>query len=285
MNKQGFSPATIQAAVKTLRAIARRVNLLNPETVKSYLAMLRVSETRKQKITEDLTRFYEYKKIPFAKPHYRRIEVMPLLPLEVEIDQLASGLGKKSATFILVLKETGMRLGECWNLKWIDLDTESCTIRVTPEKGSNPRTLKISTKLVCMINALPKKWAYIFRNPAVPIENSLHTFRRHFVEQRRKIAKKIQNPRIESINFKSLRHWRASTLYYKTKDILLVKDALGHKSIASTMKYTHLIDQFKEEEYTVKAAQSEAEAKPLIEMGFQFVLTTPDGYMLFRKRK
>jgi len=175
MNKQGFSPATIQAAVKTLRAIARRVNLLDPETVKSHLTMLQVSETRKQKITEDLTRFYEYKKIPFAKPHYRRIEVMPLLPLEVEIDQLVSGLGKKSATFILLLKETGMRLGECWNLKWIDLDTETCTIRVTPEKGSNPRTLKISAKLVWMINALPKKWTYIFRNPAVPRENSTRT--------------------------------------------------------------------------------------------------------------
>jgi integrase len=210
---------------------------------------------------------------------------MPLLPLETEIDQLTSGLGKKSATFVLLLKETGMRLGECWDLKWIDLDTESCTVRITPEKGSNPRTLKISNKLVCMLNALPKKWTYIFRNPAIPRENSLHTFRRHYVDQRRKIARKIQNPRIESINFKSLRHWRASTLYFKTKDILLVKDALGHKSIASTMKYTHLIDQLREEEYTVRSARTEAEAKPLIETGFQFVVTTPEGYMLFRKRK
>jgi integrase len=82
--------------------------------------MLRVSETRKQKIVEDPIRFYAYKMIPFAKPHYRRIEVMPLLPLETEIDQLISGLGKKSATFVMLLKETGMRLGECYDLKWID---------------------------------------------------------------------------------------------------------------------------------------------------------------------
>jgi integrase len=174
VNKQGFSPATIQTAVKTLRAIARRVNLLDPKTFKSHITMRHVSETRKQKITEDLARFYEYKKIRFAKPHYRRIEVMPPLPSETEIDQLTSGLGKKSATFILLLKETGMRPGECWGLKWIGLDTETCTIRVRPEKGSNPRTLKVSVKLVCMINALPKKWTYIFRNPVVPRENSLH---------------------------------------------------------------------------------------------------------------
>ncbi|HXZ89581.1 MAG TPA: tyrosine-type recombinase/integrase [Candidatus Dormibacteraeota bacterium] len=89
------------------------------------------------------------------------------------------------------------------------------------------------------------------------------------------MAKKIQNPRLESINFKSLRHWHASTLYFKTKDILLVKDVLGHKSIASTVKYTHLMDQIREEECTVKAAKTEAEAKPLIEVGFQYIVTIP----------
>jgi len=285
MNKQGYRPSTITGAVKALKALNRHVNILDLESVKSYLTTLQVTETRKQKITEELSRFYRYKQIPFNKPRYRRIDVLPMLPLEMEIDQLISGLGKKSATFIQLLKETGMRLGEAWDLKWVDLDTETCTIRVTPEKGSNPRVLKLSTKLVCMLNALPKQWQYIFRNPTVPRDTSLHTFRRHFITQRRKIAGKIQNPRIESINFKSLRHWRASTLYFRTKDLLLVKDALGPKSIASTMKYTHLVDQFREEEYTVKAARTEAEATPLIETGFQFVVTTPEGHTLFRKRK
>jgi integrase len=285
MAKQGYADTTIRASVKTLKALGKRVNLLEPEIVKGHLTTLQVSETRKQKITEDLDRFYKFKQIPFDKPHYRRIEVMPLLPLETEIDQLASGLGKKSATFVLLLKETGMRLGECYDLRWIDLDQERCTVRVTPEKGSNPRTLKLSNKLVCMLSSLPKKWPYIFRNPAVSRENSLHTFRRHYVEQRRKIAQKIQNPRIEAITFKTMRHWRASTLYFKTKDLLLVKEALGHKAISSTMKYTHLIDQFREEEYTVKGARNEAEAKPLLEVGYQYTVTTPDGIMLFRKRK
>jgi integrase len=285
MTKQGYSESTIRASVKTLKAIGRRINLLEPDTAKVHLTTLQVTETRKQKITEDLSRFYKYLKIPFDKPHYRRIENMPLLPLETEIDQLASGLGKKSATFIQLLKETGVRLGEAWNLRWIDLDIERCTVNVTPEKGSNPRTLKISNKLVCMLNSLPKKWQYIFRNPATPRESSLHTFRRHYVSQRRKIALKVQNPRIEHITFKSLRHWRASTLYFKTKDILLVKQTLGHKAIASTMKYTHLIDQFNEEEYTVKGARNESEARPLIEVGYQYTVTTPDGIMLFRKRK
>ena len=41
------------------------------------------------------------------------------------------------------------------------------------------------------------------------------------------------------------------------------------------MKYTHLMDQIREEECTVKAAKTEAEAKPLIEVGFQYIVTIP----------
>jgi len=77
MSKQGYSPATITGAVKTLRAIARRVDLLDPETVKAHLSMLHVSETRKQKISEDLSRFYEYKKIPFASPIIDTLKLCP----------------------------------------------------------------------------------------------------------------------------------------------------------------------------------------------------------------
>ncbi len=40
-----------------------------------------------------------------------------------------------------------------------------------------------------------------------------------------------------------------------------------------------------DDEYIDKAAKSKSEAEPLIEAGYQFEVTTPEGYMLFRKRK
>jgi hypothetical protein len=40
-----------------------------------------------------------------------------------------------------------------------------------------------------------------------------------------------------------------------------------------------------EDKFVAKAAKTKAEAEPLIEAGCQYVVTTPDGYMLFRKRK
>ena len=55
---------------------------------KSYVASLNVTEARKAKLVEDLDRFYRWKRIPFEKPNYRRIERLPFIPLESEVDQL-----------------------------------------------------------------------------------------------------------------------------------------------------------------------------------------------------
>jgi integrase len=60
------------------------------------------------------------------------------------------------ATFLQLLKETGVRCGEACNLKWKDVDTVNNNIIVTPEKGSNCRRLKLSGKLVAMLNELPQ---------------------------------------------------------------------------------------------------------------------------------
>lgn len=105
----------------------------------------------------------------------------------------------------------------------------------------------------------------------------------NYKAQRRNAAKKLQNPRINHIHFHTFRHWKATTEYNKTKDILYVKKLLGHKRIESTMLYTQLID-FSEHEYTCKVAETVDEAKKLVEAGFEFV-TDFEGRKLFRKRK
>jgi hypothetical protein len=67
---------------QALKSVARKSNLLRPESAKSYLAAATMSESRKAKLTEDLARFYAYKHIPFDKPNYKRIEKLPFIPLE-----------------------------------------------------------------------------------------------------------------------------------------------------------------------------------------------------------
>jgi len=85
------------------------------------------------------------------------------------------------ATFLQLFKETGVRCGEACNLQWKDVDTVNNNIIVTPEKGSNSRRLKISNKLVAMLNELPKTSTKVF------ITNS-DALRKSFQNQRKATA-------------------------------------------------------------------------------------------------
>ncbi|MEM2971339.1 MAG: site-specific integrase [Candidatus Bathyarchaeia archaeon] len=104
----------------------------------------------------------------------------------------------------------------------------------------------------------------------------------------KRIARKLGNPRLLQINFHTFRHWKATMEYHKTKDIMHVKELLGHKSIQSTMIYVHiekaLFLNMPPEEYHVKIAKTPEEITQLLEAGFEYVCQK-DGLAFFRKRK
>jgi integrase len=283
MRKQGYRNSTVKYCIQALKSIARKASLLRPESAKSYLASATISESRKAKLTEDLARFYAYKHIPFDKPNYKRIEKLPFIPLEVEVDQLIASCSRKVAAILQLIKETGMRAGEAWNLKWTDLDTEHRTVNISPEKNSKARQPEISAQLVSMLNALPKRHKLIFRNPDIDPLASMETFRRVLAAQRSRTAQKLQNPRIERITLKTLRHFKATMEYHKTKDILHVMQLLGHKDIRNTLVYTHLVN-FENDEWVCRVATSKEERVSLIESGFTFIAKEGDQWY-FRKRK
>ena len=135
---------------------------------------------------------------------------------------------------------------------------------------------KMSSKLIAMLNSLPK-------DQPKPFNGSLRHFARTFRKQRKKAANKLQNKRIEKITFHTLRHWKATMEYHRTKDILHVKHMLGHKSIQNTLIYTHLVN-FEDDQFTCRVARTLKEAENLIEAGFDYV-TDMDGVKLFRKLK
>ena len=137
-------------------------------------------------------------------PKYRPVEKLPFIPTEKEVDDLIAASNKKVATFLLLLKETGARRGEAFNLSWTDIDFTNSTGRIAPEKGSNPRAPKISPKLTAMLNNLPKKTEKIFGY------KNVQYLERLFRQQRAKAAQKLANPRIKQIHFHTLRHWKAT---------------------------------------------------------------------------
>ncbi|MFQ6075358.1 MAG: site-specific integrase, partial [Candidatus Bathyarchaeia archaeon] len=77
--------------------------------------------------------------------------------------------------------------------------------------------------------------------------------------------------------------WKATMEYHKTKDILYVKELLGHRNIQTTLIYTQLVN-FESDDYHSATAKDVDEACQLIEAGFEYVCTHRN-IMLFRKRK
>lgn len=280
LKKKGRSEETIKSRVRRLKGLAKHCNLMDPEAVKETLAKLPQKNSTKAITVSVYTDFLKCFGLSWEPPEYKMQESIPFIPLESEIDQLIASCNKRIAALLQTLKDTGARIGEVAKLKWIDFDPERRTLRIHPEKGSNPRMLSISEKLAGMLNSLHKNSEYIF-NP------NTKALRASFNKQRKRAAVKLNNPRLNQITFHTLRHWKGTMEYHKTKDPWHVKKILGHKSLQSTELYINIeqaIFQVTNDEYHVKVAHNLKEACALVEAGFEYVTDMEDA-KIFRKRK
>jgi len=280
LKKEGYRESTIISRTRRLRRLIKLgANLHDIESVKEVISKQATwSLGFKEAVVDAYSSFLRMRGIAWNPPRYVRTRRLPFIPVEAEIDQLIAGCGKKTAAFLQTLKETAMRPGEAVQLRWTDLDSVSHSLRLNePEKGSNPRVWRIPTKLVKMLNNMPKTSTRIFG------DSSLRTKRCNYEDQRRRIAGKLQNPRLLQIKFQTFRHWKATMEYHRTKDILYVMKFLGHRNIKNTLVYTQLLPE-EDDEYVVKVARTLKDAKTLLECGFEYV-TDMNNHKLFRKRK
>ncbi len=293
---KGLNQKTIQRRVNLLQLLRKRgADLFNPQSVFQTIDQAKKWDHKNKTLTEEAwsegsknnaaqsyTSLCELAKIPIPEDINfskwgRQPQKIPWIPLETEIDQLIAGCLPLTGTFLQLLKETGIRSGEAVRLTWPDIDIEHGILTINkPEKHSLPRQFKISTKLAAMLNRLPK-------NSDKAFSPDLRTIRKRFMWQRNKIAFKVQNPRLRRITFHTLRHWFGSMEYHKTKNILHVQERLGHRSITSTLIYTHLVS-FEGDEYNTAIAKTLKEDEELLKSGFEYV-TERDGIKIYRKRK
>jgi integrase len=293
---KGLDIRTIQRRITMLKLLCRRgADLFDAETVFQTIDQAKKwnwntgqlseepwSEGTKNNAAQAYASFCTVNKLAIPETvnfhkWSRQPQKLPWVPLETEIDQLIAGCKLLPATFLQLLKETGMRCGEATRLLWINIDLEHGILTVDrPEKHSNPRQFKVSGKLVAMLNRLPKQKDQVFLI-------DLRTMRKRFMWQRNRIAFKVENPRLKQITFHTLRHYYGSMEYFRTKDILHVQERLGHRSITSTLIYTHLIN-FEGDEFHTATAKTLKEDEELLKAGFEYV-TERDDVKIYRKRK
>ena len=265
-----------------LNLASHGANLDDPETVKDVIARQPWREKTKALAVTAYTKFLEVQGKTWKKPRYRAERKLPFLPKEEELNALISAAGKRLSTYLAILKATGMRASEAWMLKFSDVDVENNVITLNDTlKHGTPRQFKVKPEVVAMIQTLPRKSDYLFHDPEKP--NGLINFAKAFRQFRKRVAHKMQNPRLLKISFHTFRHWKATMEYYRTKDILYVMKLLGHKSINTTLIYTQLLN-FESEQCYSAVAKTPEEACKLVEQGFRFECEV-DGVKIFRKPK
>jgi integrase len=282
LENDGRKPSTINNYRKALKHLARQgANLLDPEHTKAVLAKSPMNpRTKKCNVVPILNYWFDFMGIQWKPPRYSCETEIFHMPTEQEIDTLIAGCGKKTATYLQLIKDTGARCGEISRLKWTALDIQQKVVRISAEKGGNSRIVPISPKAIAMLNNLPRNGEKIF--------TTAENMRSNFYYQRRQLARKLANPRLLEIHFHTLRHWKGTTEQHKTRDPWHVKEMLGHKSIKSTELYIHTERQFYQnnvnDDFTVKVSSKPEEITALLETGFEYVMTK-DNLAYFRKRK
>jgi integrase len=162
MRKEGYSETTIEQYVRLLKELSKYGDLQDPESIKVALSPMSWTEATKEMACGACGIYARQHRFAFIAPRYRRVEKLPFIPMESEIDQLIVSMGLKTSTFLSILKDTGTRPLEIWNLKWTDVDYPSSTVTITPLKHSKPRRLKLSSSTIAQLNQLTRPNVNVF---------------------------------------------------------------------------------------------------------------------------
>jgi len=278
MKNNGRSENTLYTHSQKLRQLDKNSDLMNPESVLEFVANHPIANSTKNKLLDCYQNFCIVNQIPFNKPRYKYERKIPLIPTTENIYKIISACRRRHATIFTILEQTGIAPQELATTKRADIDAEQGIINVQGCKGHNSISLNLRPQIADMLRE------YLYKYPdkyPFPKSKSLTEM---WIRTRKRVAKNTNNPQLNQIPLRNLRHHYACKTYDRTKDILLVMQKLGHKKIETTMLYTQLITFDEEDHYTCKTAQNVKECQDLIEHGFTYI-TEIDGYKLFRKRK
>lgn len=142
-------------------------------------------------------------------------------------------------TIISLFLCTGMRLSELANIKIKDINFENRNIHIIG-KGNKERIVYLTDKIIKQLKE------YLSTRKIIDLEDYLFVNNKNTKLSNRSIeniclkAYKLAGLENKGYTAHTLRHTAATYIYNETKDILVVKEILGHETINATMIYTHI---------------------------------------------
>ena len=178
---------------------------------------------------------------PLSKPYLRAPDVpkrAQILKLFRMVDT-SNDRGKRDFAILQLFVQCGLRLTEVANIEMgdIHMSERKGVLRIAGGKGDLPREVSLN------------KTARHVLKVYLEVRQDLPETKKLFISQLRKplsrrsiyhLTKKyLAAAGMPDLSCHDLRHLFATNLYNRHKDILLVKEALGHKTLESTLRYSH----------------------------------------------
>lgn len=247
---RAYSPATIKAYIATVRSFAkfhrRSPDQMGSEEVRAYLLHL----TEEKKLSPStvnqaicalrffyiqvLDRSCEVGKIPSQK----RQRKLPVVLSEQEIVRLLdAAVNVRERAILMTLYSGGLRLLELIRLQPKDIDSARMLIRIQNGKGGKARCVVLSETLLEVLREYflkfrPHQWLFYSDKLDRPVPPRSIQRMIHEAAQRAGLRKRV-SPH-------TLRHSFATHLLERGTNLRYIQELLGHKSLKTTMLYTHV---------------------------------------------
>ncbi len=180
-------------------------------------------------------------------PRHARHLPRHLRPGEIEtLLEAADGeepLDRRDRALLELLYASGLRVGELIGLDWSDLDLAARTLRVTG-KGGKERLVPFGAPAAEALQRWLESWDSIRQRAADTAEPVFLNYRGHRLSTRsvrRIVDRYVDRAAIASgVHPHTLRHTFATHLLEGGADLRTIQELLGHSSLSTTQRYTHV---------------------------------------------
>ena len=168
----------------------------------------------------------------FAKEANQRVRWLR----DDEETALRAAVGEAEWPKVAVALHTGFRQGNEFRLRWTDVNFESGVITARQSKSGEDYHVPMNDELRAILRALPSRlkseWVFPSERGDTPLDA------KNYVN--RVFLPALKAAGVRDFHWHDLRHTFASRLVMRGADIRTVQELLGHKTLAMTMRYSHL---------------------------------------------
>ena len=227
-------------------AVLQDIDRLTVEQFLRRLSAQGLSHGRVNRYIASLKSFWN-RRIEWGKASMNPVKGIKLYPemmrteyLELgQIRALIDACSQRLKPIVQVALMTGFRKGDILGLKWDSVDFERRELSIVQGKTKTRLVIHIGEALFQVLSALPKNpdSPFVFHDRGRAV-NAFGWIRNDYVAAAR-AAGLPESKRL----FHTLRHAVATQLRFLGKDLAIIKEQLGHKSLRMTLRYAHVAQE------------------------------------------